>query len=303
VAFVVSLVAAASARAGGQFVDLAVGGGRVWLVGEQGVDALDADTGRVLATPTLVGAAYPLSVVLAGGAAWVGSVENGYVWGTLSRVDVRTARVRVVWRKEATSVQYVAAGAGSVWALIGAGRHMELARFATTGRLLRLWQLPRDAGRMAADDSGCWISSNRWLLHIDPSGRLHRALRTSFGDVATGGGAVWLAQTSSVLRVDEGSGAVRRIDTGRLQLGGFQHDLAVSGNSLYLLQHSYTGKNNSTLVRVDVRTGRTTRSEKVPGIADAVVVTGRAVWVATNASDIYRYDERTLRWTLFARLP
>jgi hypothetical protein len=82
------LLVAPSARAGGDFVDLAAGNGRVWLVGEPGVRKLDARTGRLLASPHLVGAAYPLSVAMAGGAVWVASVENGYVEGTRSRASL-----------------------------------------------------------------------------------------------------------------------------------------------------------------------------------------------------------------------
>src|SRR6266571_9244353 len=111
------LLAPAAARAGGDFVDLAVGSSRVWFVGEAGVHELDARSGRTLAMPRLVGAPYPLSVTLAGGAAWVASVENGYVWGTLSRIDTRTGKVRVVWRTPDNSVQYLAAGAGGVGAM------------------------------------------------------------------------------------------------------------------------------------------------------------------------------------------
>lgn len=240
------LASAAPARAGGQVVDLAVGGGRLWLVGgTQGVQVLSASTGRTIATPTLVGAPYPLTVALAGGAAWVGSVENGYVWGTLSRIDVRTGKVRVLWRKQQSSVQYVAAGAGSVWALIGfigadeRRTAMKVARFSTEGRLMRVWKVPLGAGRMAADSSGCWISSSDALLHIDPSGHLHRALQARFEDVATGAGAVWLAETKQVLRIDERTGQRRSISTGTLRLGGFQHDLAASTDALYFLQHTY----------------------------------------------------------------
>ena len=109
-------------------------------------------------------------------AAWVASVENGFVWGTLSRVDERTGKVRVVWRRQGSSVQYVAAGAGSVWALIGSRRGSRIARFTLAGRLLRVWRIAA-AGRMAADRQGCWISTNRWLLHIDPTGRVHRVVR------------------------------------------------------------------------------------------------------------------------------
>jgi hypothetical protein len=300
----ISLLSAATARAGGQFVDLAVGGNRVWLVGESGIHELDATTGRIRAMPTLPGAAYPLSVTLADGAAWVGSVENGYVWGTLSRIDARTGKVHVLWRRYQSSVQYVAAGAGSVWALIGITGAMEAARFSPNGHLLQVWKLPRDAGRMAADNSGCWISSNRTLLHIDPSGRLHRALQTPFGDVATGAGAVWVAESTKVIRVDERTGQTRSIPTGTLRLGGFQHDLTATSDALYLLQHSYNAAvSNSRLVRIDLRSGSVTRSARIAGIADAVVASPRAVWVATATSKVSRYDPRTLRRTRVISVP
>src|SRR5436190_21851599 len=123
-AVAVVLLMPAAARAGGDFVDLAVSSARVWFVGEPGVHELDARSGRTLAMPRLVGAPYPLSVTLAGGAAWVASVENGFVWGTLTRIDARTRERRVLWRKPDSSVQYVAAGAGGVWAMISVGRRM-----------------------------------------------------------------------------------------------------------------------------------------------------------------------------------
>jgi hypothetical protein len=235
-------------------------------------------------------------------------VENGYVWGTLSRIDARTGRVRVVWRRATSSVQYVAAGAGSIWALIGSERGAQIARFALDGRLLRVWRIP-GAGRMAADDSGCWVSTGRRLLWIDPSGRVHRVVRAPLGDVATGGGSVWLPLARSVLQVDERTGALRTIHTRRLGLGGFQHDLAVGGGSLWALS---SGRMRSTLIRLDARSGRRTGSLSVRGIGDAVVARPGAVWVGTviapagrSASGyaLSRLDPRTLRRTLLVRLP
>jgi len=240
-----------------------------------------------------VGAAFPTSVAVAGGAAWVASVENGYVWGTLSRIDERTGAVRVVWRKPRRSVQYVAGGAGSIWALIGATRGARIARFSLDGRLLRTWRIPA-AGRMAADDAGCWVSTGKWLLRIDPAGRLHRVVRSPLADVATGGGAAWLPRMSSVLRVDERTGKVRVLRTGRLGLGGFQHDIAVGHGSLWALS---AGRARSKLLRFDSSTGHRTGAVLVRGIADAVVIRPHAVWVATTAA-LYRFDPETLRRTL-----
>jgi hypothetical protein len=307
-AAIVVLVGAPLARAGGDFVDLAVGSARVWFVGEPGVHALDARNGHTLAAPQLVGAPYPLSVTLAGGAAWVASVENGYVWGTLSRIATDTGTVRVVWRRPDSSVQYVAAGAGGVWALIGSAGSTEVARFTLAGHLAHLWKLP-GAGRMAADASGCWISSTGWLLHIDTGGRLHHVLHAPLGDVATGAGAAWLPRSTSVLHIDEHTGNVRTLVTGPLRLGGFQHDLAVGTNALWALNDA--GRSHTTVDRYDLRNGRKTGSITVPGIADALIAKPDAVWVATviappakpaTGYDIIRLDPHTLRRTLLVHL-
>jgi hypothetical protein len=294
------LIAAPVARAGGDFLDLAVGGSRVWFVGP-GVRSLDTRTGRTRSMPQLVGAAYPLSVALAGGAAWVASVENGYVWGTLSRIDERTGRVQVVWRRRSDSVQYVAAGAGSVWALIGSRRGSRIARFTLTGRLLRVWRIAA-AGRMAADRQGCWVSTNRRLLRIDPAGRVHRVVRAPLGDVVTGAGAVWLPRSSSVLRLDERTGRVRTLPTGPLRLAGFQHDLAAGDGALWAL--GYQSRTRSKLVRYDLRTGRRTGTARLPGIADALVVKPNALWIATTAggATLVRLDPHTLRRTLLVHI-
>lgn len=114
-----------------------------------------------------------------------------------------------------------------------------------------------------------------------------------------------------MLRVDETTGHVRTIPTGRLTLGGFQHDLAAGDGALWMLQHRYTGRRSSTLVRFDVRTGEITGTVSVPGIADAVVVKPNAVWVATviapankpaSGYEILRFDPRTLRRTLLVHI-
>jgi hypothetical protein len=304
------LLVASPARAGGDFVDLAAGSGRVWFVGEPGVRELDARTGRLLASPHLVGAAYPLSVALAGGAVWIASVENGYVEGTLTRIDERTGKRRVLWRKQNHSVQYVAAGAGGVWALIGsttAPNRSRIARFTLAGRLSRSWSIP-DAGRIAADASGCWISTNQRLLHIDPNGHIHQVLRASLGDVTTGAGAVWLPQGKSILRIDERTGRARTLHTGRLRLGGFQHDLAAGDGALWALSN---GGAHATLLRIDQPSGRRTGHIDIPGIADVLIVKPRAIWVATvivptnrtaTGYEVIRIDPRTLRKTVLAHI-
>lgn len=267
-----ALLALAITLAGGDFVDLAAGSTRVWFVGDPGVYAFDAHTGRTVVAPRPTSADYPLSIALAGGAAWIASVESGYSDGRLTRIDIGSGRRRIVWRG---GVEYISTGRGGVYALLGDGR---VALFRTDGRLSRIWSIP-DAGRMTADGSGCWLSSDHWLLHIDRSGHLHRVVRAQLGDLTTGLGAVWLPQATSVLRIDERSGRVRTLRTGQLQLGGFQHDLAAGDGALWAL----TGRSRSrtTLARFDPRTGGNTGTATLPGIDDAVVAKPNSVWVAT----------------------
>src|SRR5439155_4693704 len=146
-------------------------------------------------------------------------------------------------------------------------------------------------------------------LHIDTNGRLHRVLRAQLGDIATGAGAAWLPQTTSVLRIDEHSGQVRTLVTGRHRPGCFQHDLAVGANALWALNDA--GRSHTTVDRYDLRTGRRTGSVSVPGIADALVVKPHAVWVATviapaarpaTGYDVIRLDPRTLHRTLIIHI-
>ena len=286
-----ALVVVPTARAGGDFVDVGAHGARVWFVGSFGVRELDARTGRSIAAPRLAGAAIPISIAFAGGAAWVASIENGYLAPKLTRIELRTGRRRVIWQRSV--VEYVSAGAGGVYADLN---NDQIALFSPAGRLIRTWDVP-EAGRMAADASGCWVSLGRGaLVHIDRRGRVHTVLHAQMGDVATAAGAAWLPQPTAILRVDERTGKVQTLHTNRLRLGGFQHDLAVGEGALWTLQQST--RYRSLLVKPSLGTGRVIRAVALPGISHAVQVTAGAVWVAVAPNKLVRIDPRTLRRTL-----
>jgi hypothetical protein len=102
---------------------------------------------------------------------------------------------------------------------------------------------------------------------------------------------------------------VRTLVTGRLRLGGFQHDLAAGDNALWALRD--TGRARTTIERFDLRTGRSTGSVTVPGIADAIVVRPNAIWVATVIApaarpatdyDLIRINPHTLQRTLLVHV-
>jgi hypothetical protein len=286
------LLAAPAARAGGDFVDLAVDGSTVWFVGSFGVRGIDTDSGRIEAEPQLARASYPLSVAAVDGAVWVASVENGFVAGKLTRIDLRTGRARVVLRT-AGSVQALAPGAGGVYALVASLSRNTIALLSPSGHLVRNWVVA-DPGRMAADASGCWVSAGGGLVHIDPAGRVRRVLRAPIGDVATGDGAVWLPVERGILRVDERTGQVRTLHTGALHLGGFQHDVAVGAGALWTLDTL-----TPALQERDLLTGRLLRTTRVPAIPDAVVPTASGIWVGIAEKHLaLRFDRRTLRRTL-----
>lgn len=287
------LTLAPAARAGGDFVDLAPGAGAVWFVGEFGALELDASSGRTLAAPRPVPAAYPLSVAVSGGAAWIASVENGFVDGRVTRFDLRTHRVSS--QSLGGPVEYLAAGMTGVYAFVGPDT---VALLEPSGRVARRWTVP-GAGRMAADESGCWISANHRLVHIDTAGRVHIVLRGALGDVATGGGAVWLPRATSILRVDEATGRVTTLRTGRLRLGGFQHDVAYGDGALWTLETL-----TPALQRRDPRTGRLLGTVALPAIPDAVAPAPSGVWVgiAGAHSEALRFDPNTLRRTLAVRV-
>jgi len=282
-----------AAHAGGDFVDLAVDGSTVWFVGSFGVRGIDGASGRVTREPQLAPASYALSVATAGGAVWVASVANGFVDGRLTRIDPRSGGTRVVLRVPSGAVEYVAPGAGGIYALATSSARSRVVLLSDAGRVVRAWNIP-DPGRMTADASGCWVSAGGGLIHIDVAGRMRTVLRAPIGDVATGDGAVWLPLERTILRVDERTGKVRTLHTGRLHLGGFQHDVAVGAGALWTLDG-----NVHALQRRNLETGKVTRSIALPDLADAVAVTSNAVWVGTSTSHLLlRYDPRTLRRTL-----
>jgi hypothetical protein len=294
---------APSASAGGDLVDLAIGPHSAWMVEAGGLRSFDTGSGKAQTGPRRTGSSYPLSVALAGGAVWVAGVDNGYTSGSVTRIDEHSGRARVVLRLRGSSAQAVSAGAGSVWVLIGSPAGNRVDRLALDGRLVRSWRLP-GAGRIAADGQGCWVSGGGRLVRISPDGALHRVARAPLGDVTTGGGVVWLPRLTSVVGIDERTGAVRTLPTGRLRLGGFQHDLAYGAGALWALARRADQPGRSVLTRLDPQSGRTTATARIAGSADAVVAGADAIWVAVvlpvadgspGGYALLRFDPRTLR--------
>lgn len=278
------------ARGGGGTVDLVVHVGTVWAVGEFGLRAVDASTGKIVYAPQPRTARYDLGVAVAGGAAFVASIANGFVDGEVTRIDLRTHATRVVWHRATASAQYVAAGAGGVYVLVGAKGGNTVLRISAAGRITGRWPIV-DAGRIAADASGCWVAADHRLLHIRSNGRVVEVLTTAgLEDVATGGGAAWLLARGKLTRIDERSGVVRALRVAGLLPIGANHELAVGAGHLWTAR--WTG-----VQRRNLQTGALERTVRVALMTDAVAIAGGAVWAAAS-DELVRLDPRTLRITL-----
>lgn len=288
-AAVLGLALIPAASAGGNRADLVLHGGTVWTIGDFGIHAYAASDGRTVYAPQPTSARYDVDAAVAGDALFVASVANGYTDGEITRVDLRTHATRVVWHRAHASAQYVVAGAGGVYVLVGA-KQSSVLRLSVAGKVTGWWPIV-DAGRIAADASGCWVATDHRILHIRPGGRAVEILLTEgLDDIATGGGAAWTIERGRLTRIDEHTGVVRALRAGGLQPIGANHELAVGAGFLWTV-----GSNG--LQRRNLETGRVERAASIR-MADAVAVAAGAVWVATGTDELYRLDPRTLRITL-----
>jgi hypothetical protein len=281
-AAIVLALAAAPAYAGGDFMDVTTGGGSVWVSGGLGVVQLDAGTGRVR-RQVVLRALYPLSMALGGGAVWVASVENGYVSGTVTRIDAQTGAARTVLHREGWPAEEVAVVGGTVWVGFGGRAASRLARFNLGGRLLCITPLGRDLGWLAADGTGAWVCCHgRRLLRVDSNGRPHASFTLPLANpIWTGLGSLWLDGLMTFDRIDERTGRV----LARIPLRSVQ-DVAFGGGAVYAL-------GLGSVARIDPRTNRVASRRRLRGITQAVAVGTHDVWVAAVLSP--SQSERVLR--------
>ncbi len=287
---VVLAFASASARAGGDFMDVSAGDRTVWVGGDFGVDQLDARTGRVLRNVVLPGL-YPLSISRGGGALWVGAVDQTGLSGNVTRIDERTGRERVLLTRFG-SAQEVAVAGGEVWVLLADRGRYRVARLDLAGRLRTLVNLGRDGGWLTADSRGAWICCHdRTLLLLDPAGHRHSTFSLPTDNpVWAAAGSIWFPGPGVLDRLDERTGRT----LARIPLAGTR-DVVGSSGSVYAL-------GSNSVVRIDVATNRVLARRRVPGITQALSATPGGVWVAfatrPAASHVEKLDGRTLRVVL-----
>lgn len=305
----IGLAVARAAVAGGVPAQLAAGSGALWTCSDAGLIELDVRTGRVLSRPR-VGASFPLQVALGSGAAWVAGVENGYIAGALTRINVASGQATTRLRLRTGPVFGVAAGGGSVWALVGPTSHAKVVRVDPgSGRRIGVVRGATQPSSLAADASGVWIAdASGWLLHARPGGgQAKRVLAVPSRSiappaVAVGLGSAWASNGKSLVRIDE----LTNKPVARIRLPAVPTAVAAGDGSVWaiLLQPP----NQYWLVRVNGNTNRVADRVRIPTASSSVAVWLGGVWLGLSGTSsgaaprVLRVDPRTLKLRPFARL-
>src|SRR5207302_7115121 len=92
-----ALLAPAVARGGGVPVQVAAVGSTLWTVSDSGLLGVDPASATIVARPVMP-YPYPTRIAAAAESLWVASVANGYVSGSVSRIDGRTRRASTLLR-------------------------------------------------------------------------------------------------------------------------------------------------------------------------------------------------------------
>lgn len=258
------LLLPSSALAGGSNVAVVSAGTAVWITAAPWTLAVDSRSGRIRRRVPVANA-YPIELARGGGAIWVGSVENGFVAGAVTRI-------------------------GAAWAIVGPWRRARLVRidFATG----RTRAVPLAAGRpqaLAGDGTTAVVVTSGGRLY-----RLTRGAPVPVGVVprtalplAADRDGVWVASGGSVSWVDLRDGRSRVI------LEGVVADLAVYGGEAYALRSRPAGME---LIRFDEDGGRVYARRPLPRSAVHVAAGGGAVWVTESSATatLVRLNRRTL---------
>jgi YVTN family beta-propeller protein len=285
----------ATVATGGFSYGMAAGAGALWVVGSDEVNRIDPATNAVTASiPVGAAGSGPAGVAVGAGMVWVPVAVPGTLWGINPGTGKVTARIPLDGPLRGSIS--VSATHDAVWVACcgesGAGAS------ASGGRLLRVdprhkrvvadIALPASPVAVAADASAAWVATaggkvlmvserrNRVAATVDAGGPLGFPQT-----IATGGGAVWLADPfdEQVVRIDPKSRRVMaRIPAGAVTT------LTVTRDAVWALS-------SRGLVRIDPAGDRVVATTADPDLRGARLVaagTG-AVWTA-GWSSVSRID-------------
>jgi YVTN family beta-propeller protein len=278
-------------RVGNQPTRVALGGGSVWVAntGDETVSRIDAKSKQV--TATIPAPSYNGTIAASGGSVWVASrIPAG---ARVSRIDPRVDRVAKTFTVSAGDLSVappnvpfipapVAAGAGSLWV----GTAFSVSRSSAAGSaeaetievpngpVIDLVYAEQDlwvvVGAEASGQGGAFVSE---LYRIDPAdGFVSNTISLAAPPtaVAVGAGAVWVAGTNGVTRVEPETRTISRI----IPLPAVNPtDIAVGEGAVWVANGGGT-----TVVRIDPETNETQTIQL--GNRPAGIAAGEgAVWV------------------------
>ena len=204
------------------------------------LNQIDMRSMKVIAS-VVTGIANPrgeFAVVTGAGSIWVPSDEKGEI----TRVDIATNKIIATIPVNAGGY-YLAYGYGSLW--VASNKRNTLQRIdPKTNTVVKTTPMGQAPGFLAAGEGGIWVQEqgDGTVARVDPvsgevTGRVKVSDTLKFGDIATGGGKVWLRTTEGQefvvidpkslaikARIDKriGSGALRYSDAG---LWTTEHDV------------------------------------------------------------------------------
>ncbi len=303
-AAVAAAFGASPARAGGVPVQLALGGGTLWVASDTGLRAFATANGRLVSSPR---ATYPYAteVVTGDGAAWIASISNGYLAGAVDRIDLHTQRKTLAFRSPRQGIYGIAYAAHQLWVLLSRPtqpQRFQVARLDTRSRRIRFFRISGHPGWIAAAGGGLWISgdSSLRLLHVNGRMNLVAGIQRP-GVLAVSSDSVWVASGGAVLRFDlQGHRLLAKVS-----VGAWPNAVAVGAGRVWVTVVPRSGA-FSQLVRINARTSRISgrrvlsRDPKRVVEPTAVAADRRHVWLGISGIDVSAYSQAVVRFNAFS---
>jgi len=227
----------------GGCLGVVVADGRVWVptCGDGVVNEIDpAKDSVVRRIPAPIKTGREGAVAYIDNALWIPDNASDSNSTTVSRLDLRTGTItnRV---STGARTDVVVAGFGSVWAASSAENVVSRID-PSSGRVLARIAVGRSPKFMAAGEGAVWVQ-NRYdgsVSRIDPAtnrevARISAWAPTPAGDIAVGGGAVWLGVDGTpVIRIDARTNVVTHQFVGGYGIDAIRWD----SGSIWIADHS-----------------------------------------------------------------
>lgn len=257
--------------------DVAASDDWVWVInsndGAGTISRIDTRTRRLVSTFSVAGT--PRTIVAAFDSLWVGTTE-----GRVHRVEPGTDLVESSWTlpnagertafEEDVGAGWLAVAPNAIWA----GSSRALTRIDPTTSQMRP-HASQTWGPMAYGYGSLWVLGRELFRISAVTARVVGTVDLVGGrvDVATGFGAVWIAddEEGAILKVDARQEAIVRT----YDVGGSPTGVAVADDAVW------AASDDGTVVRVDPETNEVT-SVRVGGAPRVVDVTDAEVWVSVD---------------------